>query len=70
IKGRQGYGPRLPMLFISPYTKANYIDHSLLNQAYVLKFIEYNWGIGSVSKYSTDKYSNNILNMFDFNKKQ
>ncbi|MDE5007080.1 phospholipase, partial [Francisella tularensis subsp. holarctica] len=36
----------------------------------VIKFIEYNWGIGSVSKYINDKYSNNILNMFDFNKKQ
>ncbi|WP_395166592.1 alkaline phosphatase family protein [Francisella salimarina] len=70
IKGRQGYGPRLPMLVISPYAKANYVDHSLLNQASVLKFVEYNWGIGSVSKYSNDKYSNNILSMFDFGKKQ
>lgn len=70
IKGREGYGPRLPMLIISPYAKSNYVDHSLLNQASVLKFIEYNWGIGSVSKYSHDKYSNNILNMFDFDKKE
>ena len=69
VKGRKGYGPRLPMLVISPYAKSNYVDHTLLNQASVLKFIEYNWGLASVSKYSDDRYSNNILDMFDFDKK-
>ncbi|MDE5016792.1 phospholipase, partial [Francisella tularensis subsp. holarctica] len=43
IKGRPGYGPRLPMLVISPYTTANYIDHSLLTQASGLTFIDCNW---------------------------
>jgi len=27
--GRCGYGPRLPLLVISPYAKKNYVDHSL-----------------------------------------
>lgn len=70
IKGRRGYGPRIPMLVISPYAKSNYVDHTLLNQASILTFIEYNWGLDSVGKYSNDKYSGNILNMFDFNKKE
>ena len=26
---RCGYGPRVPMLVISPYAKTNFIDHSL-----------------------------------------
>lgn len=69
IPGRKGYGPRLPMLVISPYSKVNYVDHTQLNQTSVLKFIEYNWNLDSVGEYSNDKYSNNILNMFDFDKK-
>src|SRR5262249_45124176 len=27
--GRCGYGPRLPLLMISPYARVNYVDHSL-----------------------------------------
>jgi len=29
---RGGYGPRLPLLVISPYAKANYVDHSVTDQ--------------------------------------
>ncbi len=42
-QGRCGYGPRLPLLVISPYAKTNYIDHTLTDQSSILRFIEDNW---------------------------
>jgi phospholipase C len=40
---RCGYGPRLPLLVISPWTRANYVSHKLTDQSSVVKFIEDNW---------------------------
>ena len=40
---RCGFGPRLPLLVISPYTKANSVSNKLTNQASVDNFIENNW---------------------------
>ena len=40
---RCGYGPRLPLLMISPYTRDNYVSHSLTDQSSVITFIEDNW---------------------------
>jgi phospholipase C len=40
---RCGYGPRLPLLVISPWTRENYVSHNLTDQSSVVKFIEDNW---------------------------
>ena len=40
---RCGYGPRLPLLVISPYTRSNYVSNKLTDQASVTNFIEDNW---------------------------
>jgi phospholipase C len=48
-QGRCGLGPRLPMLVVSPYAKANSVDHNLSNQASTINFIEYNWGLPGIS---------------------
>jgi phospholipase C len=40
---RCGYGMRVPLLVISPYTRVNYISHNLTDQSSVIKFIEDNW---------------------------
>ena len=40
---RCGYGPRLPLLVISPYTRTNYVSSNLTDQSSVVKFIEDNW---------------------------
>ena len=42
-QGRCGYGPRLPLLVISPYAKVNFVDHTLTDQSSILRFIEDNW---------------------------
>ena len=40
---RCGFGPRLPLLVISPWTRDNYVSSNLTDTASVTKFIEDNW---------------------------
>ncbi len=40
---RCGYGPRLPLIVISPWTRDNYVSHNVTDQSSVVKFIEDNW---------------------------
>jgi phospholipase C len=42
-QGRCGYATRVPMLVVSPYAKRNFIDHTLVDQTSILRFIEDNW---------------------------
>ncbi len=41
--GRCGYSQRLPMVVISPYTRANYVSNDKTDTTSVVKFIEDNW---------------------------
>ncbi len=66
IQGRCGYGPRLPLVVISPYAKRNFVDHTLTDQSSVLRFIEDNWGTGQIGGGSYDAIAGSLLNMFDF----
>ncbi len=66
VQGRCGYGPRLPLLVISPYAKSNYVDHTLTDQSSILKFIEDNWLGGARIAGSFDAQAGVINNMFDF----
>jgi phospholipase C len=66
-QGRCGYGPRLPMLVISPWAKRNFVDHTVTDQTSILRFIEDNWLKGErIGQGSFDALSNSIANMFDF----
>jgi phospholipase C len=64
---RCGYGPRLPLLVISPFAKQNYVDHTLTDQTSILRFIEDNWHLGPISDESMDNKAGTLMNMFDFN---
>jgi phospholipase C len=66
IEGRCGYGPRLPLVLISPFARANFVDHTLTDQSSVLRFIEDNWGTGQIGGGSFDQIAGSLLNMFDF----
>jgi phospholipase C len=48
-QGRCGFGPRLPMLVVSPYAKRNAVDHNLSDQASMINFIEHNWSLSAIS---------------------
>jgi phospholipase C len=63
---RCGYGPRLPLLVISPYAKTNHVDHSVTDQTSILKFIEDNWGTGRIGDHSFDQRAGSLSGMFDF----
>lgn len=66
-QGRCGYGPRLPLLVISPYARRNYVDSALTDQTSVLRFIEDNWlGGERVGGGSFDAIAGSIDGMFDF----
>jgi len=47
-QGRCGFGPRLPMIVISPWAKTNYVDHNLSDQSSIINFIEYNWHLPGI----------------------
>jgi phospholipase C len=66
IQGRCGYGPRLPLVVISPFAKRNFVDHSLTDQSSVLRFVEDNWGTGRIGGGSSDELAGPLANMFDF----
>ncbi len=64
--GRCGFGPRLPLLVISPYARINYVDHALSAQTAILAFIEDNWGLGRIGNQSFDEIGGSIEPLFDF----
>jgi phospholipase C len=74
-QGRCGFGPRLPMIVVSPYAKSNYVDHDLSNQASTINFVEYNWHLPGIagsydqSEAKVDKAEHvpfDLAGMFDF----
>ncbi|HLH41705.1 MAG TPA: alkaline phosphatase family protein [Bryobacteraceae bacterium] len=66
-QGRCGFGPRLPLMLISPFAKVNYVDHSVSDQSSILRFIEDNWSLGRIGNNSTDATAGSLLGMFNFN---
>ncbi len=66
-QGRCGYGPRQPLLVISPYSKVNFVDHSTTDQSSILRFIEDNWSLGRIGNGSADAYDGSLKGMFNFN---
>lgn len=67
VNGRCGPGTRIPFLVISPYAKPNYVDHTLISQASIVRFIEDNWlGGQRIGGGSFDATAGSINGMFDF----
>jgi phospholipase C len=62
-----GLSFRVPALIVSPYSKPGYIDHTLYSFESMLKFIEWRFGLPSLTY--RDAHANNLLNAFDFNQK-
>ncbi|HEY6293183.1 MAG TPA: alkaline phosphatase family protein [Terriglobia bacterium] len=66
--GRCGYGPRLPLMVISPYAIPNFVNHSLTDQSSIIRFIEDNWlGGQRIGQGSFDALAGSIQNMLNFN---
>jgi len=78
VQGRCGYGPRLPLIVVSPFAKENFVDHSTTDQSSILRFIEDNWQLGHIDdldhpggtspgQTSFDQLAGPLDNMFNFN---
>jgi phospholipase C len=67
-QGRCGYGPRLPLLVVSPFARVNFVDHSLTDQTSILRFIEDNWDLGRIGDQSYDELAVPLDQIFDFDK--
>jgi phospholipase C len=65
-EGRCGYGPRQPLLVISPYAKVNYVDHNTTDQSSILRFIEDNWNLGRIGDNSMDAVAGTLNGLFNF----
>jgi phospholipase C len=67
-QARCGYGTRMPLLVISPFAKRNHVDHTLIDQTSVLRFIEDNWLEGKRIQPggSFDTIAGTLEHMFDF----
>jgi phospholipase C len=67
VNGRCGPGTRVPFLVISPWARENYVDHRLITQASVVRFIEDNWlGGARLGGGSFDASAGSIAGLFDF----
>jgi len=53
-----GDGTRIPLIVVSKYTKAGHISHQYTDHVSVLKFIERNWNLPTVSGRSRDNLPN------------
>jgi phospholipase C len=53
-----GDGTRIPLIVVSKYTKPGHISHDYSDHVSILKFIERNWSIGTVSHRSRDNFPN------------
>jgi hypothetical protein len=59
----------MPLLVISPFSRVNQVDHRVVDQASILRFIEDNWETGQIGDSSFDNIPSpkpTIAGMFDF----
>src|SRR3954447_15968913 len=68
-QGRCGYGPRLPFIVISSWSRVNHVDHTRTDQTSVIRFIEDNWQLGRIGDGSFDVLAGPLAGMFDFSRR-
>jgi phospholipase C len=67
-QGRCGYGPRLPLLVISPWAKPGHIGNELTDFTSIIAFVEDNWSLPRIPG-SYDSIAGSLNSMFDFGQK-
>ncbi len=61
---RFGFGPRVPLLIISPYARHGHISHAVYEFSSLLKFVERRFGLAPLG--DRDQAANDLLDSFDF----
>jgi phospholipase C len=68
-QGRCGFGPRLPLMVISPWAKHNFIDNTVTDQTSITRFIEDTFlDSERIGQGSFDSVSGSLDNMFNFSR--
>ncbi len=62
--GYGGLGFRVPALVVSPYARAGYISPTQYEFGSILKYVEQNWGLGSLG--TSDERATSIADCFDY----
>jgi phospholipase C len=55
-----GDGTRIPLIVVSQYSKGGHISHEYGDHVSILKFIERNWGLATVTRRSRDNFPNPV----------
>ena len=59
-----GFGPRVPLLIISPWARRGHVTHTVLEFSSVLKFIEQRFDLDPLTE--RDEQANDLIDTFDF----
>ena len=65
-----GYGVRKPLNVVSAWAKENFIDSTVTDATSMVRFIEDNWDLGTISPDTYDAIAASLDNCFDFKKKK
>jgi phospholipase C len=55
-----GDGTRIPLLVVSPFSRPGHIAHEYADHVSIIKFIEANWGLPTITRRSRDNFPNPI----------
>jgi phospholipase C len=55
-----GDGTRIPLIVVSPLVKPGYVSHGYSDHVSIIKFIERNWGLPTITHRSRDNFPNPI----------
>ena len=55
-----GDGPRIPLIVVSKFTRGGHINHTYTDHVSILKFIERNWDLGTLSADGRDNLPNPV----------
>ena len=64
---RFGFGPRVPLIVISPFAKHHHISHTVYEYSSLLKFAEKRFRLQSLT--DRDLFANDVLDSFDFDRR-
>ncbi len=59
-----GFGPRVPLLIISPYAKPGHVSHTVYEFSSLLKFVEVRFGLEPLT--ARDTAANDLFDSFNF----
>jgi phospholipase C len=62
-----GFGPRVPLLILSPYAKPGFISHTVYEFSSLLKFVEARYRLAALT--ARDREANDLLDSFDFHQR-